>query len=297
VRHPRTLAIVRFRPFDTTPVRSLAEYGQVVWLDAPPYAVGDLAGIVERHAIAGIVAGADDAPVACDLMLDLWLRTGGRDGHVCSEALDDRPPNLLVRIPPARTAAIEGAVAAGASVDITPTFSPALHREAIEACARGVERLIASGGDPRAVTAVTGIPLAPVDAEVDRRLSGPATGLRGRLAIANARLAYRTYKDALASPRWRALGAQPPRCLWLSTTPAAAYSDVLYVEQLIGADTVVAMAPETIDAFEDHGIAADRLDRDLGDAQRIVDAVRAAGVDLDEVWRTLQARWPGGQDR
>jgi transaldolase len=246
-------------------------------------------------------------------MRPVWEATSGRDGHV-SLAIDpwleplraqvDRlvrlvaRRNLLVAIPATEAGleAIEDSVAAGISVDATTIFSPTRLEAAVEAYLRGVERLVENGGDPRLVAAVASVSVSHVDAEVDGRLEAlgeDAHRHRGRLGIASAKLAHRRCAPAFAGRRWQALaaaGATRQRCLWTSTsTSGTAYRDVLYAEQLIGADTIVALTPGTIAAFEDHGVVADQLSRCAGDAPRVLRDVAAAGVDLDEVSRTLEA--------
>lgn len=253
---------------------------------------------------------ATDAQAACDVMRPVWEAANGRDGHI-SLAVDPRASlreqvdrllrlvarrNLMLAIPAtdAGLATIEDSVAAGISVDVTLIFSSARLDAAAEAYLRGLERLIANGGDPRAVASVASLSISPVDAEADARLVALGEdALRGRLGIARARLAHRRAASAFAGRRWEALaaaGATRQRCLWAETwTGGAAYRDVLYPEQLIGADTVVALTPATVSAFERHGVVADTLARCADDAARVVRAVAAAGVDLDDVARTLEA--------
>ena len=253
---------------------------------------------------------ATDARAACDDLRPVWEVTNGRDGHV-SLAVDPEVSlgaqvdrllrlvarrNLLLAIPAtdAGLTAIEDSVAAGISVDATLIFSAARLDAAAEAYLRGLERLIANGGDPRPVASVASLSISPVDAEADARLAELGEdALRGRLGIARARLAYRRAASTFAGRRWEALaaaGATPQRCLWAATsTSGTAYRDVLYPEQLIGANTVVALTPATVSAFERHGVVADTLARCADDAARVVRAVAAAGVDLEDVGRTLEA--------
>src|SRR5205807_1494598 len=145
------------------------------------------------------------------------------------------------------------------------------------------------------VASVASFFVSRVDTEVDRRLD--ATGarpsaLRGKIAIANARLAYAWFRDLLDSPRWRALaasGAKPQRLLWASTgTKDPAYSDVLYVDSLIGADTINTLPPQTLQLFEDHGTVREALPGDAADAQRVMDDLRAAAIDFGDVARVLE---------
>jgi transaldolase len=133
-----------------------------------------------------------------------------------------------------------------------------------------------------------------VDTEADRRLeeSGGPEELKGKLAIANAKLAYVTYQELFSGPDWDALaaaGATPQRCLWASTsTKNPAYRDVMYVEELIGPDTVNTMPRETIEAFLDHGRVERTLDRDVEGARKVLEALAAAGIDYDDVVETLE---------
>jgi transaldolase len=295
----------------TTPLQSLAEYGQCVWIVAAPRELISgrrLERLMREHGITGVISGelvVRDTQQLCDLLLPTWHGTGGRDGYVSldgglrtverAEQLQGLVgrPNLLVALPP--TEMIEDVIAAGVSVNVTPIFSPERHREVVEAYLRGLERLLDRGGDPAAVTSVASIVVSAVDVEVDRRLEqvgGGAVALRGRLAIANARLAYQQYLEAFCGTRWRALeslGARRQRCLWASASSSpGAYSEVFYVEELIGADTITAVSPATVEAFEDCGIVADRLGRRIDEARMVVDDVRTAGIDLEDVWRTLE---------
>src|SRR5581483_8312208 len=156
-------------------------------------------------------------------------------------------PNLYVKIPATKPGlgAIEDCIAHGKSINVTLIFSLQRYKEVVEAYLRGLERLVASGGDPSKVHSVASFFVSRVDTEADKRLeaigSDEALALRGKLAIANARIAYQHYKQVFSGERWEALeakGALPQRCLWASTsTKNPEYSDVLYVEELIGPHT------------------------------------------------------------
>src|SRR5215467_9244611 len=160
-------------------------------------------------------------------------------------------PNLYVKIPGTKPGlqAIEDCIAAGRSINVTLLFSLEMHSESMEAYLRGVERLVESGGDPSTVRSVASFFVSRVDTETDKRLetigTAEALALRGKLAIANARIAYENYLKAFSGARWEALeakGALPQRCLWASTsTKNPEYRDVLYVEDLIGPHTVNTM--------------------------------------------------------
>jgi transaldolase len=256
-----------------------------------------------------------DIKDACDVFRGVFEATGGRDGYVSlevdptlayetletyREAIDlhervDRP-NLFVKIPATKPglAAIEDVIAHGRSINVTLIFSLRRYAEVAESYIRGIERLIAAGGDPTKVASVASFFVSRIDTEADRRLDeiGGHEQLKGRLAVANARLAYEHYKSAFAGERWEFLagkGATPQRVLWASTsTKNPAYADTLYVEELIGADTVNTMPQQTIDAYQDHGDPQPRLERDLEQAHALFEELAAAGVSYEEVTDTLE---------
>jgi transaldolase len=256
-----------------------------------------------------------DIREACDVFADVFERTAHGDGYVSLEveaglAYDtlatfeqamrlheevDRP-NLLVKIPATKPglAAIEDVIAAGRSINITLIFSLRRYEEVAESYLRGLERLIAAGGDPRKVASVASFFVSRIDTEADRRLDeiGGHEHLKGKLAIANARRAYARYREIFAGPRWDFLlskGATPQRVLWASTsTKNPAYPDVMYVEELAGAETVDTMPEETIVAYQDHGEPQARLEQGLAEAARVFEELAEAGVDYDDVTRTLE---------
>ena len=168
----------------------------------------------------------------------------------------------------------------------------------MEAYVRGLERFVEGGGDPAKVRSVASFFVSRVDTETDKRLeaigSDEALALRGKLAIANARIAYQHYKQVFSGARWEALeakGALPQRCLWASTsTKNPAYRDVLYVEELIGPHTVNTMPEETIQAFQDHGeVRGDTVSRTTSTRPaRCSEQLPAVGVDYDDVVATLE---------
>jgi transaldolase len=208
-------------------------------------------------------------------------------------------PNLYVKIPATKPglAAIEDCIANGRSINVTLIFSLQRYREVVEAYLRGLERLVASGGDPAAVRSVASFFVSRVDTEADRRLeeigSDEALALRGKLAVANARLAYEHYLETFSGTRWEFLagkGALPQRCLWASTsTKNPEYRDVLYVEELIGPHTVNTMPEETIRAFQDHGeVRGDTVRDHVDEAHRLLEQLAEAGIDYDDVTLTLE---------
>ena len=253
---------------------------------------------------------------ACELLHDVWARGGAdRDGWVSLEvdpslAYDTdattvealrlhrmiERPNLFVKIPATEAGlpAIEETIARGVPVNVTLIFSLERHRKVAEAYLAGLRRLVDSGGDPTSVASVASFFVSRVDTEGDRRLEeiGGHDELKGTLAVANAKLAYRTYADVFSGSDWDELaarGATPQRCLWASTsTKNPAYRDVIYVEELIGPHTVNTMPRETVDAFLDHGRVEETLTRDVDGAQRTLEAFAQAGIDYGDVVATLE---------
>jgi transaldolase len=264
-----------------------------------------------------IALAAEDIRAACDVLRAEWDKVGenARDGWVSFEvdprlahdteatveeakrlhALVDRP-NLFIKIPATREGlpAIEESVAAGIPINVTLIFSLERHREVAEAYLRGVERYAESGGDLSGMASVASFFVSRVDTEADKRLDeiGGHDELKGKLAIANAKLAYQTYQEIFAGERWEALkakGASAQRCLWASTsTKNPDYRDVIYVEELIGPETVNTMPRETVEAFQDHGRVERTLDRDVEGARQVLQAFADAGIDYDDVVQTLE---------
>ena len=262
-----------------------------------------------------VALAQEDIRDACDLLGPVWQRTHGVDGYVSlevdptlaydreatyeqamrfHEAVDRK--NLFVKIPATEPGlgAIEDCIAAGRSINVTLVFSLERYAAVVEAYLRGLERLAKDGGDLGAVASVASFFVSRVDTEADRRLEGAGRqDLGGKLAIANAKLAYAHWREAFSGPRWDALaeqGARPQRCLWASTsTKNPAYRDVLYVEELVGPNTVNTMPAETIAAFQDHGeVKGPTLTEGLDEARALLDELAAAGVDYDDVVETLE---------
>jgi transaldolase len=256
----------------------------------------------------------EDIRGACDLLHAVWDTTRGKDGFVSmevdptlayerdatiEEALRlhewiDRP-NLLVKIPATEPGlgAIEECIAQGRSINVTLIFSLDRYAAVAEAYLRGLERLVEDGGNPTPVASVASFFVSRVDTEADRRLDEAGRPeLKGKLAVANAKLAYERYRELFSGSRWERLaaaGATPQRCLWASTsTKNPDYKDTLYVDELIGPETVNTMPLETIRAFQDHGTVADTLETGLDEARELLAELERSGVDYDDVTDTLE---------
>jgi transaldolase len=258
-----------------------------------------------------------DIKEACDLFRPIWDAGKGQDGYVSLEVEPDiayerdatieqalklhdwvDKPNLFVKIPATEPGlgAIEECIARGRSINVTLIFGLERYAAVAEAYVRGLERLVESGGDPSGVASVASFFVSRVDTEADKRLEAIGTdealALRGKLAVANAKLAYRRYGEIFSGERWDALaakGATPQRCLWASTsTKNPDYPATLYVDELIGPETVNTMPLETIEAFQQHGTVARTLDRDLEAADAVFDDLARVGVDYDDVTDTLE---------
>jgi transaldolase len=258
-----------------------------------------------------------DVTEACDLLRPVWDGGQGKDGYVSWEVdptlayereetyeeaqrlhkLVDRP-NLHVKIPATKPGlgAIEDMIAAGKNINVTLIFSLKRYEEVVEAYLRGLERLVASGKDPSKVASVASFFVSRVDTEADKRLDAIGTEgaleLRGKLAIANAKLAYQHFLRTFSGERWEFLaskGATRQRPLWASTsTKNPDYRDVMYVEELIGPETVNTMPQETIEAFQDHGRVAETLTKGIDEAREVFERLAKVGVDYDDVVETLE---------
>src|SRR3954470_14084 len=213
--------------------------------------------------------------------------------------------NLMVKVPGTEPGlpAIRTLIGEGINVNVTLLFSQKVYEEVAEAYIAGLEDFVAKGGDPHKVASVASFFVSRIDTLVDETLdkSIAATSdaadkqklaaLKGKIAIANAKLAYQAYQRMFGDERWQRLaqkGAQTQRLLWASTgTKNPSYSDVLYVEELIGPDTVNTMPPATMDAFRDHGTPRASLDEDVADAQAVMDTLSKAGISINEITARL----------
>ncbi len=255
----------------------------------------------------------DDVAAACEVFRPVFEETGGADGFVSVEVdptlahdtegtiaqvrqLHERLnlANLMVKIPATAEGvpAIEAMIGEGRKINVTLIFSLERHAEVIEAYLAGLEHLVAEGGDPSQVASVASFFVSRVDTEADRRLP-PGHPLRGKVAVANAKLAYQLFRQRFSGERWdrlAAMGARLQRPLWASTsTKNPEYSDTLYVDELVGRDTVNTLAPASIEALRDHGNPEpDTIERDLDGARAVMEALAAAGVDYDDLTATLE---------
>ncbi len=256
-----------------------------------------------------------DIGEACDVFRPVYDTGLARDGYVSIEvdpslAYDSLAsyreairlhetiarPNLLVKIPATKPglAAIEDAIAAGHSINVTLIFSLQRYAEVAESYIRGLERLVAAGGDPHKVVSVASFFVSRIDTEADRRLDeiGGHDELKGRLAIANAKLAYQHSLQTFGGERFEELagkGATPQRVLWASTsTKNPSYPDTLYVDELIGPDTINTMPLETVQAFQSHGTPKPTLQTGIAQAHSLFEELARAGVDYDDVTDTLE---------
>ena len=250
-----------------------------------------------------------DIQDACAVMRPVFETTKGRDGFVSLEVTlaegDDRTailqearhlrksvdrPNVLIKVPgtKAGVAAFEALTGEGVNVNVTLLFSVATYAKVAEAYLAGLEALARKGGDLSKSASVASFFVSRIDSAVDPELEKrKADALLGRIAIDNAKVAYASYLELFSGPRWQALaakGARTQRVLWASTsTKNKRYRDVLYVEELVGKDTVNTAPPATIDAFKDHGRARLSIGEDLEGARARLASLANLGIDLEKV--------------
>jgi transaldolase / glucose-6-phosphate isomerase len=262
----------------------------------------------------------EDIKHATDVLRPVYDATGGADGYVSIEvspylAKDTEATiqegkhlwqeigrkNLMIKVPATQEGlpAVRELIGSGINVNITLLFAQAVYEQVVEAYLSGLEALAAKNGDVSKIASVASFFVSRIDTAVDKLLDDKIakandpdekarlTAPKGKIAVANAKLAYQRYKRLFGGERWKKLsvkGARPQRLLWASTgTKNKAYSDVLYVEELIGADTVNTMPAATMDAFRDHGKVSDTLDADAAEAKRELDDLARAGISLDAV--------------
>jgi transaldolase len=247
---------------------------------------------------------SEDLRLAADILRDVYDSTDMRDGFVSFEAqagstesmlaearrmfaLVDRP-NVMIKIPGTveGVEAVAQLIAEGINVNITLLFDVDVYARFAEAYLRGLESLQATGRQLASVASVASFFVSRVDTKVDERLP-EGSDLHGRVAVANARLAYELFQRMFSGPRWEALaaaGARVQRPLWASTgTKNPAYSDVLYVEELVAPDTVNTMPEATLEAFLDHGRVRPAIQEGLADARAVLDKARNEGIDLTAI--------------
>ena len=264
-----------------------------------------------------------DVRDACDIFAGVYSSTRGADGFVSIEVSPgvsnsadatveearrlwktvDRP-NVMVKVPGTREGAIavRRLIAEGINVNITLLFAIEAHERVIDAYLAGLEDRVKTGKPIDGLASVASFFVSRVDTEIDKRLDALIAKapqlererlqlLKGRAAIANAKLAYRLFSQKFSGPRWEALskqGARVQRPLWASTsTKNPAYRDVMYVEELIGPDTVDTMPPATIDAFKDHGVVARTVDKKVSAAEALLKEIEAVGISMREVTEKL----------
>ncbi len=256
----------------------------------------------------------DDIRRAADLLRPAWERSGGADGYVSLEA-DPKlaydtegtvtearmlfkalgRPNVMIKVPATREGipAIEALIGEGVNVNVTLIFSLAHYEAVVRAYINGLEQLAARGGDLTRVASVASFFVSRIDTTVDRKLEALGNrALQGKAAVACAKIAYERFRAIYAWKRWQRLaakGARVQRLLWGSTgTKNPHYPDTLYVDELIGPDTVNTLPPATLQAFLDHGTAAAALRRGIRDARRVLDGVEDLGIGMNEIADELQ---------
>src|SRR6201987_5839298 len=266
----------------------------------------------------------EDIQHAADVLRPVYDAMHGKDGYVSLEVSpylatdtegtiaearklrkDVDRKNLMIKVPatPEGLPAIEQLIGEGISVNITLLFSQKVYLQVAEAYLKGLEKYVAGGGDPSHVASVASFFVSRIDSVADKQLDDKIAkandpsekerlaALKGKGASANAKMAYQDYKRLFAGSRWEKLaakGARPQRLLWASTgTKNKDYSDVLYVEELIGPDTVNTVPPATLDAFRDHGKVRDSLEENIEDARRVLEELEKSGISLDAITAEL----------
>ena len=276
-----------------------------------------VADLFERLAV-------EDIQNAADVLRPVYDRLDGNDGFVSLEVSpylamdtmgtvaeakrlwkDVHRKNLMIKVPatPEGLPAIERLIGEGISVNITLLFSQEVYRQVVEAYLKGLEKYVGKGGDPSHIASVASFFVSRIDTMVDKQIDEKIAqandpgekerlaALKGGIAIANAKMAYQDYKRLFAGDRWEKLaakGAKPQRLLWASTgTKNKDYSDVLYVEELIGPNTVNTVPPATLDAFRDHGKVRDSLEENIEAARHALDELDRSGISLDAITTEL----------
>jgi transaldolase len=260
-----------------------------------------------------------DIRVACDMFKKLYSSSNGGDGYVSLEvsphlahntsdtieealrlfATVDRP-NLMIKVPATKEGipAIKELLSRGININVTLMFSMEHYLSVASAYIAGLDNWLANKGKPEKVSSVASFFVSRVDSDVDEQLSGigdPAAELlKGKSAVANSKLVYQKFKELFYGKGFDKLaktGARRQRLLWASTsTKNRAYPDTMYVDELIGSETVNTMPPQTIDAFRDHGRVSNSLEEDVDEAKSLLENVEELGLDLDEITNQLQIK-------
>ncbi|MET0879845.1 MAG: bifunctional transaldolase/phosoglucose isomerase, partial [Tardiphaga sp.] len=283
-------------------------------LEAGDLAVSDL---FEQLAIEDIQHAADVLKPVYDslngtdgfvsLEVSPYLALNTKDTIVEAERLwkNVKRPNLMVKVPATTEGvpAIEHLIGEGISINVTLLFAQQSYLNVAEAYLKGLEKYVAGGGDPSRIASVASFFVSRIDAQVDKQLDekiaqandptekARLAALKGKVAIANAKLAYQEYKKLFSGARWdklKAKGAKPQRLLWASTgTKSKEYRDTIYVEELIGPDTVNTVPPATLDAFRDHGLVRNSLEEDVEGARKVLADLEKTGISLDKITKDL----------
>ena len=277
------------------------------------------AGIRANKSVAEIYEDLifTDIRNACDIFMPIYEESDGLDGYVSIEVPPNLAkdtdstikearryyqtiarPNLMIKIPgtPEGLPAVEQAISEGMSVNVTLLFSVQSYIDTAWAYIRGLEARVEAGEDISQIASVASFFLSRIDVMIDQRLEvkmesaseddkAKLEAIKGKVAIANAKIAYQKYKEIFNGDRWDALlakGAKVQRLLWASTgTKNPDYSDVMYVDELVGLDTVNTLPPNTIDACVDHCDPANRIETDLDGAHKVIDGLKDGAVDID----------------
>jgi transaldolase len=276
--------------------------------------LGELAESVDDPKQIFWEVARQDIQDACDIFMPVHEETGGQDGFVSLEVQPDIAydteatveeatrlhemvdrPNLFVKIPATLPGlvAIEEMISLGKSINVTLIFSLERYREVARAYTRGLQRLVENGGDPSGVHSVASFFVSRIDTEADKQLEElGADEYKGKLAIANAKVAYQIYKQVFGGARWRSLeekGANRQRLLWASTsTKNPDYPDTIYVDNLVGPETVNTMPKKTIQAVMDHGDSGSALEEGVAEAKRLLERLREVGLDYEDVTDILE---------
>ena len=284
------------------------------------------AGIKDGKSVTEIYESLvfDDIRNACDIFKPVYEQTNGVDGYISIEVPPDIArdtettisearryhkavdrPNVMIKIPgtPEGLPAVEQAISDGISVNVTLLFSVQAYIDTFWAYIKGLEARVEKGESIDNIASVASFFLSRIDSEVDGRIDkmlaetsdadekAKLESIKGKVAIANAKIAYQEYKKILATDRWQALaakGAKVQRLLWASTsTKNPAYSDVMYVDELVGPDTVNTLPPNTIEACADHCDVASRVETDIDGAKQTMATLAEVGIDVDEVMTQL----------